>query len=465
MSSPVKLNTNTSPSTSVYSVQDNIGHVIGALLSLGVMFLGFTSLGGAFVPGCPFRSAFSGVIRFIFEKLQTLSKRISCGCLSSKKLRWLWIGILTLLWVASDAAVAYATLISGTWFSLFFFPAAIPIAYSTQQEVVHKPQKYKISHLALWVFLFVSLSMILAVYFEYLIFKLLYSLGVFGIVLACWMFCKMSKSMADTGEIDAIAWLLITTPPQHPAIFFKKAGQMTGFDSIGRHYRPRLLESLMPLLSLLITSYHDPEHHSSDTHSPSTKPKRNFKIELKREQSDNVIDGRYGLPTSLSLVDDDMGGPIDEDPHLKSLEIYIACLAQLSEFTDYEGSISCLWENAMQHPKLEQPLIDKLVVFANPRHHHFPVGLRSAATKVLNNYELDMEGNALRSPATVLWSVSTVLRSAATLMLNVNGLNSQGQGYPKLHRPATRVEPVHSSGEPEIEEVKRVPEIGDSGMC
>jgi hypothetical protein len=94
--------------------------------------------------------------------------------------------------------------------------------------------------------------MILAIYFEYLIFIILYALGVSGIVFGCWMMGKMSKSMADTGEIDAIAWLLITTPPQHPATFFKKAGQMTGFDSIGRHYRSRLLESLMPLLTLLI---------------------------------------------------------------------------------------------------------------------------------------------------------------------------------------------------------------------
>ena len=465
ISSLVKLNTNSSPSKSVYAVQHNIGHAIGALLSVAVMFLGFTSLGGAFVSGCPFRSAFSGVIRFIFEILQALSKRIPCGCLSSKWFRWLWIGTLTFLWVASDAAVAYATTISGTWFSLFFIPAAIPIAYSAQQEVVHKPQKYKISHLALWVFLFVSLSMILAIYFAYPIFILLYGLGVFGIVFACWMISKLSKSMTDTGEVDAIAWLLITTPPQYPATFFKKAGQMTGFDSIGRHYRPRLLESLMPLLTLLITSYHNPDHHSSDAHSPSSKPRRNFKIELKREQSDDVLNGRYGLPTSLSLVDDDMV-PIDNDPHLKTLEIYIACLARLSDFTDYEGSFWCLWEDTMQHPKLEQPLIDKLVVLANSR-HHFQVGLRSAAIKVLNNYELDMEGNAMRSPATVLWSVATALRSAATLMIDVSGLNSQEKGHPNLHKPVdsvtARVEPTHSSGE--IEEVKRESEIGDSGPC
>ena len=427
LSSQVKLHTNASPSKSVAAVQEYIGFTIGALLNGGVMFLGFTSLGGAFVSGCPFRSAFSVVIRFIFEKFQTFSKQIQCACFSSKRLRWLWIGILTSLWIASDVAVAYATLISGNWFSLFFIPAAIPIAFSAQQEVVRKPQKYKTSHLALWTFLIVSLSMIFAVYFEYPIFIPLYSIGMFGVIFACWMLSKMSKSMVDTGEIDAIAWLLTTTP-QYPATFFKKAGQMTGFDSIGRHYRPRLLESLMPLLTPLITLYHTPEHHTPDTCSRSSKPRRNFKIELKREQFDDDLNGRYGLPTSLSLVDDDMG-PIDEDPQLQNLEIYTACLARLSEFEDCKGSFWCLWEDAMQHPKLDQPLIDKLVMLANPQ-CHFQDSLRSAATKVLNNYELDMEGKPVRSPATALWSVATILRSAA-LMLNVRGLNSQEeQGYP-----------------------------------
>ena len=206
------------------------------------------------------------------------------------------------------------------------------------------------------------------------------------------MISKVSKSMADTGEIDAIAWLLITAPPQYPTTLFKKAGQMTGFvDSIGRHYRSRLLESLLPLLTHLITSYHrhdDPDHHRSEAHSPSSKPRRNFKIELKREKSDDVSHGRYGLPTSPSLVDDDGMVPIDEDPYLKNLEIYTACLAQLSDFEDYEGSLWCLREDAIQHPKLGQPLIDKLAVLANPR-HNFQVGLRSAATNVLNNFKLE----------------------------------------------------------------------------
>jgi hypothetical protein len=109
----------------------------------------------------------------------------------------------------------------------------------------------------------------------------------------------------------------------------------------------------------------------------------------------------------------------------------------------------------MEHPKLEQPLIDKLLVLANPR-YRFQVGLRSAATKVLNNYELDMDGNpaSVRSPspqaATVVWNVSNVLRSAASFFRRSKSLNQGEQGHPNLHEPvelATRVEPPHSLGE------------------
>ena len=409
MSFSVRLNTNTSPSKSVLEVQVSLGYAIGALLSLGLMFVAFTSLGAAFVTGCPFRSPFSDVIRFIFENLRTLSKRIPWGCLSSERLRWLWIATLIVLWLAADTA-AYATRSTGRWFPLLLFLACLPVAYSTQHEAVHKPQKYKISVLAAFVFLSFSLSMIVAICFKFPIFIPLYIIGTLGVISACWMISKISKSMAHTGEIDAIAWLTITVPPQYPAILFKKAGQLTGVDSIGRHYRPRLLESLMPLLTPLITSRRAQEHHSSDTHSP---------------KSDDVLNG---------LVDNMV--PIDEDLQSNNLEIYIACLARLSEFTDYGGTFWCLREDAMQHPKLEQPLIDKLVELANSQRHSQVV--RSAATKVLNNYNLDMEGKPLRSPTTtVLERVATFPRNPATSMSNDNGLYSQDKVQPDS---ATRVE-------------------------
>ena len=71
-------------------------------------------------------------------------------------------------------------------------------------------------------------------------------------------------------------------------------------------------------------------------------------------------------------MDDDAptarGIQVDEVLHLKSLEIYIAYLARLSEFTDCKGKFWCLRENARQHPRLEKSLFDKLVELANSQH-------------------------------------------------------------------------------------------------
>ena len=102
----------------------------------------------------------------------------------------------------------------------------------------------------------------------------------------------------------------------------------------------------------------------------------------------------------------------------------------------------------MQHPKLEQPLIDKLVDFANPQRHSQV--MRSAAIKVLNNYKLDMEGNPLGP--TVLESVATDPRSETTSTLNDNDLNRQERGHLEPYRLedlATYVEPAHSFEEVE----------------
>ena len=78
-SSLVKLNTNSSSSMSISALQDIIGVTVGALLNVGMLFLGFTTLGGAIVFGCPFRSAFSSVVGFIYEKPPKLLKWILHG--------------------------------------------------------------------------------------------------------------------------------------------------------------------------------------------------------------------------------------------------------------------------------------------------------------------------------------------------------------------------------------------------
>ena len=72
MSSLVKLNTKKIPVYQFKNITTSTSFqgAVEALLSVGMIFLGFTSLGGAFVSGCPFRSAFSDVIRLIFETIR-----------------------------------------------------------------------------------------------------------------------------------------------------------------------------------------------------------------------------------------------------------------------------------------------------------------------------------------------------------------------------------------------------------
>jgi len=181
---------------SVSALHDFIGFTIGALLNMSVMFLGFTSLGGAFFSGCPFRSPFSVIMRFIFK---TFLKRILCR---SEKIHALLI--LAGLWGVLGSVVGYySTYTTGIWSSLFFFPAAIPIAYFAQRNVVHKHQKHKIFHLALWMFTPIVLLMGVT---SMIFFRggvaptVLYLVGILVFVFTFWMFLKMSKSTADTGE-------------------------------------------------------------------------------------------------------------------------------------------------------------------------------------------------------------------------------------------------------------------------
>ena len=195
-SSLVKLNTNSSPSLSILSVQDMIGDTVSFLLNIALMFLGLTSIVGAFVSGCPFRSSISTIIRFIIVKPHNLLKWILGRLLSSEWIRALWIGAMILLWAAISSALAYAAITTHGWFFLLFFTAAFPMALFAQWEVSHKPQKYKISHLALWVFLSAFLFTALFRYRQDFAIPLMV-VEVLDVALAMWMF----------GNIDTFPFL------------------------------------------------------------------------------------------------------------------------------------------------------------------------------------------------------------------------------------------------------------------
>ena len=302
----------------------------------------------------------------------------------------------------------------------FIIGASVFLAYLSQKEVDHKPQKYKTSHVALWGFLLNSAAMTSYMWLDTLFVTI--GLGLqWTMSMTFLTYIKFSISMTGTREIDAIAWLLKTAPPSNSAAspsnlaeLFKKAGQLAidSDDSIGFHYRPRLLESLMPFLSQLIISHHAPKHPSSEfNHSPSSE---------------------------------------DEDAHLENLGIYTACLARLSDFTDSEGSFKCLWEDVKKHPNLEKPLVDKLKKFTyldpSPptqpgdttlsRRFQLEASLKSAAAQILINYNI--EGISIprsedsEAPGTIVRS-----HGIATLF----GFN--------LPRQA-ELEPSHSSGDPDV---------------
>ena len=137
--------------------------------------------------------------------------------------------------------------------------ASLAAAFSA----THKPQEYKVPHLVFLMFIIIAPPLAAVPHFtglrsqlSYPIVFSLYAIGILVLFFTGWMGSRMAKSMVETGasEVDAIAWLLKSTSSQDPESF-KRASQIASLGSDGPHYRPRLLKSLMPLLSLLITSH------------------------------------------------------------------------------------------------------------------------------------------------------------------------------------------------------------------
>jgi hypothetical protein len=333
------LNLNIVFSVSIWNIQPDIGYGVGTLLTLNIIALGIASLAAAFIPECPYNSSFSTVIRVIFQYIRKALKL-------TEKLggnRWLRTTIVTISWFTSGSLIAYATITSSSaYYLLVFIPIAITFEYATddpnsKREINHKPQKYRLPHLTLGVFIIVASILAAAGYFrnpqKLAIFITLYVVGMLLLFLYGSMASKMSKSLDETTEIDAITWVLKLETSPDPELF-KKLVCLINNSRGASDYRPKMLESLMPLLSRVIVS-------------PDAEP--------------------------------------------KDLETYVSCLAYLAEFEDYKGSNWLLWEDARYHPKLDDRLRDKLVELV-PK-DQFPVG--KGPIDVLRFYGLDSHGRKL----------------------------------------------------------------------
>jgi len=316
-----------------------ISLVVGAICVIGLVAVAVVSIAAAFVPSCPYHSSIADAVALIFTTFDRLLKLGRCDRLAPKYFEWVRFVLLSSLCILLGVWTPIMTLrFSTSYYSLVCFP--IMIAYAVVMKKRwgdHKPQHYRLPRVvALSYLIIVPIITISGVFCNpqgsHLFFGL-YGVGAFLFIVSSVIVFRMSKSMTATGEIDAISWLLKSTSSQYSS-FFKKAGQIASKPGCS-DYNARFLVSLLPLLSPLITSQH-----------------------------------------------------ADTLPHLEDLEIYVGCLARISDFADYGGTFWLLNEDARSHPPIDDPLRVKLVELATSCR---PC-LRTSAVEVLHNYGLDNRG-------------------------------------------------------------------------
>lgn len=346
-------------SISALALDIAIGYAVAVVMILGFVTLAITSLAAAFIPECPFYSPFSAIIRVLFKSIRKY--------FTWRKGHRLWVSILAS--ILSGCGIAYGTLkYSENIFALVFIPLTITFSYAMADEdedkkdeakkdkKSRKPQRYRLPYFALGGFVVIGSILAAAGYFNgsQNIFIILYVVGMSVLFLFGLAARNMAKSSKKTRDIDAMAWLTnseSTSSKIQPLL--KRIGQFT-FDKDGhKHYQARLLESLMPLLSSLITS-------------PHTKM-------------------------------------LYDNSQLKDLETYVSCLERLSDFKDDHWSwkfweketlrlLLSLREDAKLHPIFEDSLRQKLVeLIIDSRSNN----LAEAARGVLKNFGLDEYGNKL----------------------------------------------------------------------
>jgi len=166
------LNLNITFSVSIWKIQQDIGYGVGTLLTLSIIALGIASLAAAFISECLYNSSFLTIIEVIFQYIRKALK------LASFRKRWFRMTIITFSWFGLGALIAYATItFSSAYYLLVFIPIAITFEYATfkykkadgwdwERKINHKPQKYRLPHLTLGVFIFVASILAAAGYFR-----------------------------------------------------------------------------------------------------------------------------------------------------------------------------------------------------------------------------------------------------------------------------------------------------------
>jgi len=278
---------------------------------------------------------------------------------------WIWRVSVTAISIVVIIGTVYCVRkYSGSYFDLMCIPFAAGIStFAKLPKLDRRPPKFGIQYFILLASIVIAPVLIAAGYYSHThtpTFLGLFLTGCALIFVFAIAGSHIFKFIPDTQETDAIAWLLKRTSSQEPS-YFQKAGQISEHSNHqpkqSMHepahncdHRKALLTSLLPLLSSLITS----------------------KIQYQASQQ--------GTEDSAS-----------QEKGTNDLAIYVACLAQLSVFTDSKGSFSRN-ESALVHPCLSPPdaesLADSLEKILGTLEGKSDPILRTAAQGALRHYSL-----------------------------------------------------------------------------
>ena len=419
-------NADTIFSLSIRSEQGTIGYVIGAMLLLGFVFLILASVAAAFIPACPFKSSLTTLIKLFFNLLKLFLDRYLSWWIPvvKKYYRSPWgrhiYGVVQhdgqseeviklqttlessdpqdhahqsgqdqqtqhpLLRLFSTVVVSGIVVLvlvlcilkfnSGAYYALICLPFAAGLSiFWDLPRSYERPPRYGLEYWILLASIVIAPFMIAASYFSDTHrekFMGLFFTGCALHLLFTVFGAQLFTFTPETRETDAVAWLLASTASQKPE-HFKKAGKISmepkykhplyryPKDSNYDHRKASMLTSLLPLLSFLITS----KIQSRNSHQEGTK--------------DQVL----------------------PEKETKDLEIYVACLAQLSDFQNVKGSI---WRNqlAVIHPSLSDSnttsLVDALEEISKWE-GKFNLHLSSAARDALKYYKVGKKAEGKES--------------------------------------------------------------------
>jgi len=239
-------------SSSIAQEQSNLGYFVGALLSLGLTFLLLTSMSASFIPSSPFQSAFSDLIRYIFNIFPNYpltegeAKRKAKDDTSPTIVRTVGI-LLACVGVACVTAYLCQRSRSAMFQTLICFSVAAVFALMKQPEKkdTMKPRLYGIPEWAIFSTITIATTLVVSAYLTAhpIPYFISFAVACGLIIVHGYQGIQLSRFAPDITSIEAVSWMLQKSSSRR-AIWFRKAGEI-GTSDVKKAF---LFQHLFPLL-------------------------------------------------------------------------------------------------------------------------------------------------------------------------------------------------------------------------